>query len=244
MGKRKGFSPRKADAVKRQTLSWNMQDLGHDVIIDDSCASSTHQGNSVYVGCDAQHTQPIARDSNVAVQELIDRCQFYLPIYRDFKPKRNEWSCRLGEVRLEFCFPSAVQDSMPDVSECWLYISKDDPQGHLLYYELDPSKDSCQPAMLTSDGLGVIYYKVSNDWSYSFWEGLCLKSFTLVLREYLPGGMGVVLDLYGNDGILSKLSFSSEGFKPRRIHAALQKIMAQCHGIQTQGKIKAGRTWN
>lgn len=162
MGKRKSVVPQRADESKRQLMTWNLADLNHDIVVvnDDDPSIQQNKEQAEKLLSEVRGSMHLLEPDSGAVcldgeenetkgssdvQALIDECEFYLTVQDSLKVKPNEWTAKLGTIRLKL-YPShgpthRLSRGLPDVPEFWLYVNEDNNTRHLVYYELEENSD-------------------------------------------------------------------------------------------------------
>ena len=255
MGRKRKSVPVRLDESKRHFQSWNMYDLNTDVhIVSENDDQFLKEQESVS-GSKQMCENGISKQTTVGyyhtIQEkLINECDFYLTVKRQLSVHESKsLYCVIGSFKVHLQAPfqdhassstTCIPKTFPGSSEFWLYVSPS-PGKHLVYFEWDVNSESGN--LPESPGLKTVQcYQAGCSLSYTCLEGLQCRAFVLQMGCYSASTGEMEVKIHINDSALTKLQFSSEGFRTirgknfKKVNSSLQLLMASLHGFTLPGK--------
>jgi len=253
MGKRKASLPKRVDESKRQTLTWNMKDLRHDIEIladeDPELLAEQERANKNLENfqdnitlleqdsddneCSSYKTTSFESDEKL--QNLINDSEFYISVYEELPVKPGIWSCKLGRFSLKIrqTNSTGLPKFLPIVPEFWIYVMTDDQQSYLVYFEVKRSDPEGTDA--------VVYFKATSEMPYAcfkslHWKSCQVKNFCLVNDGYDETLGEICVSLYALEGALMKLQFPSEGTRPKQSRITAIELMAYFYSFTLPGR--------
>ncbi len=192
MGRKRKSVPQRLDAIKRNRLIWNMQDLGHDVsivgdadprLLQEQMGAAANVVDTAVPGTSRDYHIPSSAKvlEEKQLKALIDDSNFYLTIQNEINCEKTAWHCHLGTFTVNLtvaesciCQPS----SLPVCNKFWLYVSRTAGR-HMLYFELAEDEQKVDHQAKT-----VLYYQAGMDLSYDCLDGLQYRMFVLSRGNY------------------------------------------------------------
>ncbi|ELU00238.1 hypothetical protein CAPTEDRAFT_220844 [Capitella teleta] len=229
MPKRKS-KPKRADESKRQLISWNLNDLGREgvqVVVDHDPSLAAEM-----TAATANSSRQLPMPSGTSeIEDLLARCNFYLSIRHSLDD--SEWHCFIASfnIRISHEDLSQVSDAMTQVDSLWLYANSFEP-SYYLYHERD-AKDPENPSGSSSSQKATFCFKVESEAPFSCLEALNMKCFELKFMELNSHTRSLELGIYGKEGILTKLKFPSEGWRPTKKNSSVQTLMSHFYSLRS-----------
>ena len=257
--KRKSGAPQRADASKRQQMSWNMYDLANQNLTvvandDPSLAAesmvpaienahglsnterpSTSADVTQSVDCDT-HAEDIRDHDDVYAMYMMDECDYRLRVHDGVSAKASDWHCHLGSFSVQLSALQSRQEarlsqSLAKFPGCWLYVNSTN-RLLLVFFELDQDKDNSD--MVVSNSM---CFQVSTDLPLQCLEALRMKCFCMTLDKYDSSQRHVHIAVHALQGTLTKPKFWSDGARPKKAQLALQHLMGYFYGLAPLGKL-------